>query len=121
MKSMWTRGILARPPVLAKGTDVHCPLVRERARASWAGVSLWLSFPWIYDLSQLITTPAALLVVGGIAIVPGYLNAQLVTSLLVDRPPPLRDDVPFPALSLVIAAHNEVRTIGETLAYAQRQ
>jgi biofilm PGA synthesis N-glycosyltransferase PgaC len=89
--------------------------------ASWAGLSLWLSFPWIYDLSELITTPAALLVVGGIAIVPGYLNAQLVTSLLVDRPPQLRDDIPFPPLSLVIAAHNEARTIGETLAYAQRQ
>ena len=89
--------------------------------AGWAGFSLWLSFPWIYDLSQLITLPAALAVVGGIAIVPGYLNAQLVTSLLVDRPPPLRHDVSFPPLSLVIAAHNEASTIAETLAYAQRQ
>jgi biofilm PGA synthesis N-glycosyltransferase PgaC len=89
--------------------------------AGWAGFSLWLSFPWIYDLSQLITTPAALVVVAGIAIVPGYLNAQLVTSLLLDRPPRLRDDLAFPPLSLVIAAHNEAATIGETLAYAQRQ
>jgi poly-beta-1,6-N-acetyl-D-glucosamine synthase len=89
--------------------------------ASWAGLSLWLSFPWIYDLAQMITMPAALFVVAGIAIVPGYLNAQLVTSLLVDRPPPLRDDLPFPPLSLVIAAHNEVNMIGETLLYAQRQ
>jgi poly-beta-1,6-N-acetyl-D-glucosamine synthase len=91
------------------------------AAASWAAVSVWLSFPWIYDLSRVITTPAALIVIAGIAIVPGYLNAQLVTSLLVDRPPRLRDDLAFPPLALVIAAHNEATRIGETLRYAQRQ
>jgi biofilm PGA synthesis N-glycosyltransferase PgaC len=91
------------------------------AAASWAGLSLWLSFPWIYDLSGLITTPAALVVVAGIAIVPGYLNAHLVTSLLVDRPPRLRDDLASPPLALVIAARNEAARIEETLQYAQRQ
>jgi biofilm PGA synthesis N-glycosyltransferase PgaC len=91
------------------------------AAASWAAVSLWLSFPWIYDLSRLITTPVALAVVAGIAIIPGYLNAQLVTSLLVDRPPPLRDDLAFPAVALVIASRNEAARIAETLEYAQRQ
>jgi poly-beta-1,6-N-acetyl-D-glucosamine synthase len=96
-------------------------LLTVAAAATWAGVSVWLSFPWIYDLSRLITTPVALVVVAGIAIIPGYLNAQLVTSLLVDRPPPLRDDLAFPPVALVIASYNEAARIAETLRYAQRQ
>ena len=91
------------------------------AAAGWAGFSLWFSFAWIYDLSRSITTPAALIVVAGIAILPGYLNAQLVASLLLDRPPRLRDDLVFPPLAIVIAAHNEATRIEETLRYAQRQ
>ena len=91
------------------------------AAASWAGLSLWLSFPWIYDLSRAVTTPVAVIVIAGLAILPGYLNAQLVASLLVDRPPRLRDDLAFPALALVIAARNEATRIEETLTYAGRQ
>ncbi len=88
---------------------------------SWAGFSLWLSIPWIEALGQSITVPLAAAVIFGIAIIPGYLNANLVASLLIDRPPPLRFNLDFPPLTVVIACFNEEETIEETLDYVARQ
>lgn len=88
---------------------------------SWVGFSIWLAIPWIEQLSHSITLPGAIVVIGGIAIVPGYLNAHLVSSLLFDRPPPLRFDLEFPAITLVVACYNEAESIEETLSYAATQ
>ena len=74
---------------------------------AWVGFSLWLAIPWIDELGQSITVPLAAAVIAGIAIIPGYLNAHLISSLLIDRPPPLRFDVDFPAITLIVACFNE--------------
>ena len=86
----------------------------------WLGFSLWLSRAWIQELGQDITLPLAIIVITGIAIIPGYLNVQLLTAILLDRPRRLRFDVAFPAVTLLIAAYNEQESIGETLAYVLR-
>jgi biofilm PGA synthesis N-glycosyltransferase PgaC len=88
---------------------------------TWAGVSLWLAIPWINELANSITMPLAIAVIGGIAIIPGYLNANLIVSLLIDRPPPLRFDLAFPPTTVVIACFNEEETIEETLDYVAKQ
>lgn len=88
---------------------------------AWAGFSLWLSIPWIVSLGQQITMPLAIAVIFGIAIIPGYLNANLITSLLIDRPPPLRFDIDFPEVTVMIACFNEEETIEETLKYVANQ
>jgi biofilm PGA synthesis N-glycosyltransferase PgaC len=87
----------------------------------WAGFSLWLSLPWIDSLGEAITIPIAVAVIFGIAIIPGYLNANLIASLLLDRPPPLRLDLAFPDATVVIACFNEEETIEETLDYVVAQ
>ncbi len=87
----------------------------------WAGFSLWLSLPWIDTLGESITMPLAIAVILGIAIIPGYLNANLIASLLLDRPPPLRFDLLFPDTTVVIACFNEEETIEETLDYVVEQ
>ena len=63
---------------------------------AWVGFSLWLAIPWIDELGQSITVPLAAALIAGIAIIPGYLNAHLISSLLIDKAPPLRFDVDFP-------------------------
>jgi poly-beta-1,6-N-acetyl-D-glucosamine synthase len=88
---------------------------------AWAGFSLWLSLSWIDTLAQSITMPLAIAVIFGIAIIPGYLNANLIASLLLDRPPPLRFDLVFPEATVVIACFNEEETIEETLDYVVAQ
>jgi poly-beta-1,6-N-acetyl-D-glucosamine synthase len=90
------------------------------AGLSWVCFSLWLSRGWITTLGHDITLPLALLVIAGIALIPGYLNIQLLTSILLDRPPRLRLHLDFPEVTLLIAAYNEEGSIAETLDYALR-
>ena len=84
----------------------------------WAGLSLWLSMPWIEQLGGSITLPVAIALVAGIAIIPGYLNANLIAAVLIDRPPPLRFDLSFPDLTVVVACFNEEDAVVDTIDYA---
>jgi biofilm PGA synthesis N-glycosyltransferase PgaC len=88
---------------------------------SWMCLSAWLAWPWINELGSTISLPAALFLITGIALIPGYLNVQLVTSLLVDHPTPLDFDFAYPALTLLVAAYDEECDIAQTLAYALNQ
>jgi len=88
---------------------------------SWMCLSAWLAWPWINELGSAISLPAALVVITGIALIPGYLNVQLVTSLLMDHPTPLAFDFAYPALTLLVAAYDEECDIAQTLAYALNQ
>jgi biofilm PGA synthesis N-glycosyltransferase PgaC len=95
-------------------------LISVAASIAWAGFCIWLAIPWIYELAQLVTLPIALAIVLGIAIIPGYLNVQLATSILLDRPRPLEPHKRLPGITLIVAAYNEEQVIAETLAYVLR-
>lgn len=126
---------LAREPALQVGELERTPQERRRiyirlplklllviaVALAWAAFSFWVSLPWIESLGEAITIPLAVAVVFGIAIFPGYLNANLIASLLIDRPPPLRFDHAFPAVTVAIACFNEEMTIEETLDYVLGQ
>ena len=121
---------LPRPGVTAlHRPPLHLPYLSVVARfwigvaagLAWAALSVWIARPWIGDLGDAIGTAPAIAVIAGIAIIPGYLNAQLVASLLLDRQVPLRDDVELPPLAVLVAAFNEERTIAKTIAYALAQ
>ncbi len=88
---------------------------------SWMCLSAWLAWPWINELASSISFPVALMLITGIALIPGYLNVQLVTSLLVDHPAPIDFDFTYPALTLLVAAYNEECDIAQTLAYVLDQ
>ena len=59
--------------------------------------------------------PLAWLAIGGMAFVPGFMNAFLITSLLLDRRPARQQPSRYPPLSILIAAYNEEPTIADTL------
>ncbi|MCW3069702.1 MAG: glycosyl transferase, partial [Solirubrobacterales bacterium] len=128
-------GVRPAPPAERR---LHPPAPGERRRAhvyiplklrviltilagvAWVCFSLWLSRHWITTLGHDITMPIALIVIVGVALIPGYLNIQLLSSILLDRPPRLRFHLEFPDVALLIAAFNEERSIAETLDYALR-
>ena len=115
---------LERSPRERRGIYVRLPLKLALVIAIalfWAAFSFWLSLPWIETLGESITIPVAVAVIFGIAIFPGYLNANLIASLLIDRPPPLRFDLAFPPMTVAIACFDEEKTIEETLDYVLRQ
>jgi len=88
---------------------------------AWTATSTALALPWLEDLANLAGWPVAIFVVAGIALLPGMMNAFLVTGLLLDRRPPRRSLVDYPALSILVAAYNEASSIADTLQSIARQ
>ncbi|MGE5217535.1 MAG: glycosyltransferase [Chloroflexota bacterium] len=90
-------------------------VIATGAAAVWFSVSLYLALPWLEDLSRVVGAVPAILIILSIALIPGFLNAHILTSIVLDKPPPLRLDITYPPLSLLIAAYNEADNIAETL------
>jgi biofilm PGA synthesis N-glycosyltransferase PgaC len=85
------------------------------ASGAWLVITVLIALPWIAELSSLIGFTFALLAVGGIALVPGFMNAFLIASLLLDRRPTRMQPSRYPAISILIAAYNEEASIADTL------
>lgn len=62
----------------------------------WFAVCCWLALPWMRDLARITNWPVSLLVIGGIALVPGFMNAFLAISILVDQRPPRLEFEQYP-------------------------
>jgi len=88
---------------------------------SWMIFSIYVSLPWINDLGMIVTKPAAILIIAGIGYIPGYINAFIVTSLLMDRQPRFLETSPNDEVTIIIACKNEERNIANTLRYISNQ
>ena len=82
---------------------------------AWVLFSIWMSLPWLSDLSNLSHPLVALFVLTFVAYVPGFMNAFLLISLVLR--PSSRRETPahWPAISILVAAYQEEELIGETL------
>lgn len=89
--------------------------------ALWMLFSISLSLPWLHDFSEVVTMPGAILIIAGIAYIPGYLNAFLVVGLLLDRQPPFHTEYPTDPVTVLVAARNEEHAIRDTLRYIASQ
>ena len=85
------------------------------ASMGWLALSVWVALPWIVELSRLVGHALAIMIVAGIALIPGFMNAFLIMSLILDRRPPRREIVKYPPVSILIAAYNEEASIADTL------
>lgn len=87
------------------------------AALGWGVFSYQLAQRWIADLSILIGPVGAHAAIFGIAILPGFMNAFMVSSLLLDRRPRLAcaDETELPPITILIAAYNEESSISDTL------
>jgi len=89
---------------------------------AWAIFSLVAALAWIEQLSGVIGRPLAWFVVIGIAILPGFMNAFLVSSLLLDRRPAVRTfPKGLPGVTILVAAYNEAACIAATIDSIARQ
>jgi poly-beta-1,6-N-acetyl-D-glucosamine synthase len=85
------------------------------AAICWLALSAWLAQGWFVDLSAVLGTAAAVFLIGGIALIPGFMNMFLVVSLLQDRRPGRITPSEYPPLTILIAAYNEEASITDTL------
>jgi biofilm PGA synthesis N-glycosyltransferase PgaC len=108
------------------GRPFYLPVKAKFAIASgtaivWVVLSFYLARPWLDDLSQVIGDVPAFLAILFIAFIPGFLNAHILTSIVLDKPPPLPLDISYPPLSILIAAYNEASNIEETFLGIEKQ
>lgn len=126
MPALKKAALLARQPPVKPRKGRYIPVVMKFAlshlyAAIWTSFSIRVSIPWLYDLSELVPFYLALLIIFGIAYVPGYLNVFMVVSLLLDRQPRLKATNAKEAVTIVIAARNEEKSIAQTLRYIKNQ
>lgn len=82
---------------------------------AWLAFSIYLARTWMDDLSKVTEPLFAIWALTFIAFVPGFMNAFLAVSLLLDRRPLRRTPLVYPGVSILIAAYNEEAGIGATL------
>lgn len=80
----------------------------------WFYFSLNLAQPWLRDLAGVVGHAPAFVIIFFIALLPGFLNAHVLSSVILDRPPVLNLDLNYPPISLLIAAYNEADNLPET-------
>src|SRR5262245_43486418 len=87
----------------------------------WLVASWQLAQPWLGDLASVTGYWQAVVIIFFIALLPGFLNAHIVVSVILDRPPKLEFNLQFPTVSLLIAAYNEEENILETIRGIKNQ
>jgi len=87
----------------------------------WFSVSVWLADPWVQELSAVVGFYPAWIVILLVALIPGFTNAHILASLLMDSPPPLPENIKLPPVTILIAAHNEEKTLPGTFEAIAKQ
>lgn len=119
------RGHDSGPPTRER-RRVYLPVPLKYAIAmlfgiAWLVFSIEVSRPWMEDLGNATHPIFALISLTFIAYLPGFMNAFMIISLLLDRRPPRVRPQTYPALSILVAAYQEERTIIHTLASIARE
>lgn len=81
----------------------------------WLLFSLYISRGWADSLGKEVGAAWAWIIITFIALIPGFLIAHLLMSILLDWPPPLDFDIDYPPVTVLIAAYNEEENISETV------
>ncbi len=87
----------------------------------WTLFSVWFSVPWFDRLAAVVGIAPALLVIAGLAYIPGYLSVFTVLSLLQERHAPFVNENPTEPVTILIAALNEEKNIADTLKHIGQQ
>lgn len=88
---------------------------------SWATLSFFLARFWLKDLIYYAGPFAAYFLITFIALLPGFLNAHLLMSLILDSPPPLDLEIDYPPVSILIASYNDAKNLYETFRSLRQQ
>lgn len=87
----------------------------------WLIFSIYVSQPWLKDLSTVVSMPGAIFIITGIGYIPGYINFFIIVSLLLDHQPKFKITDPDVPVTIVIACRNEEKAIPLTLKYIRSQ
>lgn len=89
--------------------------------ALWVIFSIWVARFWFDDLSNQIGGFLAGYLILFIAIIPGFINAFMFASLMLDKRPTRTHLKSYPALSILVACYNEEKNISSTILSIYKQ
>ncbi|WP_312283801.1 glycosyltransferase [Candidatus Igneacidithiobacillus taiwanensis] len=112
--------VRASEPVTKRRPVLYIPVITKFVLAQigavlWVLFSFWIALPWINSLDSVIGPILTILIILGVAVLPGYISGFVFFSTLLDRRPTLAEIAHYPAISILIAAYNEEHTITDTL------
>lgn len=81
----------------------------------WAGVSIWLSYPWFLDLSKIIGGVVASFFILFLAIIPGFINSFIAVALLFDKRPMAKELSSAPDISILLPVYNDGSLVESTV------
>ena len=81
----------------------------------WAGVSIWLSYPWFLDLSKIIGGVLASFFILFLAIIPGFINSFIAVALLFDKRPKAKELSSAPNISILLPVYNDGSLVESTV------
>lgn len=87
----------------------------------WTSASVWLSLPWLRELSVPLPMWLAVVLIAFIAYLPGFMNSFLMATVALDRRPSRRLPTRYPGVSVLVACYNEEANIADTLYSLARQ
>lgn len=90
-------------------------LVAMAVALVWVIASVIIAGAWLQELTDATHPIFAVWALTFIAFVPGFMNAFLATSLLLDRRPARTKPVIYPGVTILVAAYNEETGICATL------
>lgn len=82
---------------------------------AWLLLCVFLADPWANALADLVGTTPAWVIVAGIALIPGFMNAFVLASLAMDKRPTRSALLRYPGISILVAAYNEEDNIVSTI------
>jgi biofilm PGA synthesis N-glycosyltransferase PgaC len=115
------RGALAQAPASARQARVRAGTCRLQfllalvLAFAWTVFSIWVSQPWLSDLGALTHPVPALVALTFVAYVPGFMNAFLLGSLVLEPRPQRWRRARYPAVTVLIAAYQEEAAVAQTL------
>jgi len=88
----------------------------------WIIFSILISTLWINDFAGVITLPFSIIIILGIAIIPGYINSFFISTFLLSKKPGYwKGKVSNVPITILIACRNEEDNIYETLENISKQ
>jgi len=82
---------------------------------AWLLLCIFLAEPWANALTALVGATLAWVIVAGIALIPGFMNAFMLVSLAMDQRPARSALLHYPGISILVAAYNEEENIVSTI------
>jgi poly-beta-1,6-N-acetyl-D-glucosamine synthase len=81
----------------------------------WFLLSAYIARKWFVELSLVTGMPLSIFIISGVALIPGYITSFMAFSLLMDRQPRFKLNLPDEDITILIAAWNEEKSIRDTL------